>query len=352
MTLDIDRLQDLDVFDRHGDKIGAVGQIYVDDNTGEPTFVTVKTGLFGTKETFVPVRDAEQVNDGLRVPFDKAFVKDAPNIDSDGHLSESEQDNLYTYYGIGNEDLDPHQGRSNYPGEEGLRGSPGVGTAGYGDARQEAYDRGERSGDARYTQNFGRDEVSRDNLRDDQRVYADDDLGRDDLARDGLIDENRGRRDDIDAARHERSDSGGMGDAGAAGVAGAAGAAAAARQRADDRDVDVDRRDDVNRVDLTDRDDRDFDRDRDDRDGAGLTHDDRDRPDERDRDRDERGAGRGMRLRKYKVTEMKTVQVPVEREVVELEDDSRGDRGTREGVREGDVRDTLERDRDQELRRD
>lgn len=297
MTLDIDRLQDLDVFDRHGDKIGAVGQIYVDDNTGEPTFVTVKTGLFGTKETFVPVRDAEQVNDGLRVPFDKAFVKDAPNIDSDGHLSESEQDNLYTYYGIGNEDLDPHQGRSNYPGEEGLRGSPGVGTAGYGDARQEAYDRGERSGDARYTQNFGRDEVSRDNLRDDQRVYADDDLGRDDLARDGLIDENRGRRED----------------------------------------VDVDRRDDVNRVDLTDRD---------------VDRDDHDRRDDRDRDRDPRGAGGGMRLRKYKVTEMKTVQVPVEREVVELEDDSRGDRGTREGVREGDVRDTLERDRDQELRRD
>lgn len=297
MTLDIDRLQDLDVFDRHGDKIGAVGQIYVDDNTGEPTFVTVKTGLFGTKETFVPVRDAEHVNDGLRVPFDKAFVKDAPNIDSDGHLSESEQDNLYTYYGIGNEDLDPHQGRSNYPGEEGLRGSPGVGTAGYGDARQEAYDRGERSGDARYTQNFGRDEVSRDNLRDDQRVYADDDLGRDDLARDGLIDENRGRRED----------------------------------------VDVDRRDDVNRVDLTDRD---------------VDRDDHDRRDDRDRDRDPRGAGGGMRLRKYKVTEMKTVQVPVEREVVELEDDSRGDRGTREGVREGDVRDTLERDRDQELRRD
>lgn len=389
MHLDIDRLQNLDVFDRHGDKIGAIGQIYVDDNTGEPTFVTVKTGLFGTRETFVPVQNAEQMNDGLRVPFDKSYVKDAPNIDSDGHLSESEQHDLYHYYGIGDDDLGQHGGRSQYPDEEGRRGAPAVGTAGYGDERRAARDDADRRGDARHTQSFGRDDVTRDNLRDDQRVYADDDLSRDDLTRDGLIDDDRGRREqrDVDAAKYERTDSGSMGDAGAAGAAGAMGAAATALQRERSRDGDRDRvddRDDVDRVDLTDRDDRRDRRDdvrddvrddrrdrRDDRDDIGQAPDadfdrDRDRDRERDWDRDRdreprRGSG-GARLRKYTVTEMKTVQVPVQREVVELDGDDvgarvdddarRDDQGVRDDVREGDVRDTLDRDNDQRLRRD
>ena len=40
-----------------GDTLGSVGQIYADDQTGEPTWVTVKTGLFGTSESFVPFWD-------------------------------------------------------------------------------------------------------------------------------------------------------------------------------------------------------------------------------------------------------------------------------------------------------
>jgi uncharacterized protein (TIGR02271 family) len=63
--------------------------------------VTVKTGLFGTKETFVPIREADLTGDGLRVPVSKAQVKDAPKIDTDGHLSPQEEEELYRYYGVG-----------------------------------------------------------------------------------------------------------------------------------------------------------------------------------------------------------------------------------------------------------
>jgi uncharacterized protein (TIGR02271 family) len=84
-----------------GDKIGKVGQLFLDDQTGRPEFVTVNTGLFGNNETFIPVSDATFSGDRLTLPFDKAKVKDAPNVDAEGgHLDQSEEQRLYEYYGM------------------------------------------------------------------------------------------------------------------------------------------------------------------------------------------------------------------------------------------------------------
>jgi uncharacterized protein (TIGR02271 family) len=96
----IDRVIGQDVFDEAGEKIGSAAEIYLDDESGQPEWVTVKTGLFGTKESFVPIRDANLTNDGLRIPVTKAQVKDAPKIDTDGHLSPTEEAELYRYYGM------------------------------------------------------------------------------------------------------------------------------------------------------------------------------------------------------------------------------------------------------------
>ena len=84
-----------------GDKIGSIGTVYLDNASGEPAWVTVKTGLFGSNESFVPLDEAEQTNDGIRVPYDKERVKNAPNIETDRELSEQEEDQLYAYYGVG-----------------------------------------------------------------------------------------------------------------------------------------------------------------------------------------------------------------------------------------------------------
>jgi len=84
-----------------GDKIGSIGTVYLDNASGEPAWVTVKTGLFGSNESFVPLDQAEQTNDGIRVPYDKDRVKNAPNIETDRELSEQEEDRLYAYYGLG-----------------------------------------------------------------------------------------------------------------------------------------------------------------------------------------------------------------------------------------------------------
>ncbi|GAA3603652.1 hypothetical protein GCM10022199_04220 [Marihabitans asiaticum] len=100
MTLNIEQVQGGTVYDSDGDKVGSVGQIYLDDTTGEPNWVTVNTGLFGTKETFVPLDGARVEDDEIHVPHDKGTIKDAPQVDADGHIDEEQEAELYRYYGV------------------------------------------------------------------------------------------------------------------------------------------------------------------------------------------------------------------------------------------------------------
>jgi uncharacterized protein (TIGR02271 family) len=96
----ISRVIGQDIYDEAGEKIGTASEVYLDDETGQPEWVTVRTGLFGTKESFVPIRDADMIDQGLRVPVSKDQVKDAPKIDAEGHLSPQEEQELYRYYGM------------------------------------------------------------------------------------------------------------------------------------------------------------------------------------------------------------------------------------------------------------
>ena len=101
---DISRIFGADVYGTDGDKIGSAGQVYLDDQSGAPEWVSVRTGLFGTKESFVPLQGATLSGDRVEIPFGKAQVKDAPRIDADGDLSPAEEDELYTYYGLASTD--------------------------------------------------------------------------------------------------------------------------------------------------------------------------------------------------------------------------------------------------------
>jgi uncharacterized protein (TIGR02271 family) len=97
---DLSSLIGHNVFDAEGNKIGTAGRIYNSDTTGQPAWVTVKTGLFGTKESFVPLNGAEADDKGLRVTVHKDTIKDAPRIDQDGRLSEADTAELYRHYGL------------------------------------------------------------------------------------------------------------------------------------------------------------------------------------------------------------------------------------------------------------
>ena len=84
--------------DPQGNKIGSVGQVYLNDETGQPDWITVNTGLFGMKENFAPLAGSSFNGDDLVLPFDKDVVKDSPDINDSSHLDDDEQQSLYGYY--------------------------------------------------------------------------------------------------------------------------------------------------------------------------------------------------------------------------------------------------------------
>lgn len=94
-------LRDGDMYSIDGDKIGRIGEIYLDDKTNEPEWATVNTGLFGTSQSFVPLAGATVADNGLTVQYSKDKVKDAPRVDADQHLDIEQERELYRYYGVG-----------------------------------------------------------------------------------------------------------------------------------------------------------------------------------------------------------------------------------------------------------
>ncbi|MET8576825.1 PRC and DUF2382 domain-containing protein [Streptomyces sp. NPDC005012] len=146
------------VYDGTGAKIGEAKHVFLDDATGRPEWVSVKTGLFGGSETFVPIRDATLVEDHLEVPYTKDKVKDAPDVvvDSGGHLSREEEHRLYDYYGVDwNESWQQSTGQGEGKGQASTSGRTGMdaGTAGAaggvaGGIAGKASARGRKAGDA------------------------------------------------------------------------------------------------------------------------------------------------------------------------------------------------------------
>jgi sporulation protein YlmC with PRC-barrel domain len=86
-------------FDINGVKIGTVDEVYLDDATGRPEWAAVRTGLF-SRDAFVPLEPSEFVEEHLRVPFDKALIKDAPDFGVGRHLSPEQELQLYHHYGL------------------------------------------------------------------------------------------------------------------------------------------------------------------------------------------------------------------------------------------------------------
>jgi uncharacterized protein (TIGR02271 family) len=144
-TDDITTLIGSNAVDNDGDKLGKIGQVYLDDETGRPEWATVNTGLFGTHETFVPLSEASVSGGTLRVPYEKARVKDAPRVAAEqGHLSPDEEAELYRYYGIGlgttGTETAAYTETAGYAETSGTgtsgTGTSGTGTAGYTDTNR------------------------------------------------------------------------------------------------------------------------------------------------------------------------------------------------------------------------
>ncbi|MHA7280920.1 PRC and DUF2382 domain-containing protein [Arthrobacter sp. MDT2-2] len=83
-----------------GDKVGTVGVVYLDDADDRPSWVTVHTGLFGTRESFVPLEGASVQGHDLVVAYPRDLIRHAPSVDRDGHLSPEDEAALYRHYGL------------------------------------------------------------------------------------------------------------------------------------------------------------------------------------------------------------------------------------------------------------
>jgi uncharacterized protein (TIGR02271 family) len=84
--------------DADGQKIGKVGQVYLDEDTGRPEWVTISTGMFGARESFAPLSGSSVRGDQLVLAVSRELVKDAPNIANDGQLDGAEATALYQHY--------------------------------------------------------------------------------------------------------------------------------------------------------------------------------------------------------------------------------------------------------------
>ena len=88
------------IIDSDGKKVGTIEELYYDTETTRPEWAAIRTGMLGTKLSFVPISQVQPHGEELRVPFDKARIKDAPSIDPDEELSQPEEERLYSHYGM------------------------------------------------------------------------------------------------------------------------------------------------------------------------------------------------------------------------------------------------------------
>lgn len=83
-----------------GEKIGKIGDVYLDNAGSQPAWVTVRTGLLGTGQRFVPIDEATIADGALHVPFDKLTVLAAPSVEAEAVLTPDDEVELYDHYAV------------------------------------------------------------------------------------------------------------------------------------------------------------------------------------------------------------------------------------------------------------
>src|SRR5215210_551751 len=90
-----------EVYDRNGEKIGKVDDLFVDERDN-PEYIGVKTGFFGLRSTLIPwqmVR-ADEGQGRIEVQESKEKVKDAPNFNDDEEITPEYEREVHSYFGL------------------------------------------------------------------------------------------------------------------------------------------------------------------------------------------------------------------------------------------------------------
>ncbi len=94
------------VYGPEREKVGTLGNIFLDVRTGDADFVSVHLGLFGSEEALVSLDGAVFTGGHLQVRFPRDVIKHAPNIDPAGELGDDAKQMLDQYYAA----MDPGNG--------------------------------------------------------------------------------------------------------------------------------------------------------------------------------------------------------------------------------------------------
>ena len=98
--------------DRDREKIGKLQDVYVDVETDEPQFATVKEGFIGRHLTFVPLGGITVGPNDLQVTVTTDQVKAAPDIEQHGEeLSQADESALYHHFELNYTPPDTESGR-------------------------------------------------------------------------------------------------------------------------------------------------------------------------------------------------------------------------------------------------
>lgn len=126
---DYRKLEGSEVTNQDGEKLGKVAGLFVDDERQIPTWVAVRSGIFGNHHCLVPLAQARFVDERLLVPYSKDDLALAPHHDPDVALTVEQEQTLFAHYNVGYSDIDtpgPHTGVEIQ--DTGLVGSPDTGS--------------------------------------------------------------------------------------------------------------------------------------------------------------------------------------------------------------------------------
>lgn len=177
MSLNVRDLLSATAYDNNGDKLGDVNEVFVDDASGQPTFVDVNHGLLGMGNSLVPLRGHSVDGDSLTLGFAKDRIKNAPDFDSDKPLTPQQQTEIYEHYGISDAaDVQgytggerPETADTKAAGAGAGAGAAGAGVAGAGVTGAAATDSG--TSDSTTDEERPRPDFS-DNVRSDEAATA------------------------------------------------------------------------------------------------------------------------------------------------------------------------------------
>jgi uncharacterized protein (TIGR02271 family) len=97
-----DQYAGYEVYDRNGDKIGKVDDLFVDEND-QPEYIGVKMGFLGLEGTSLIPMEVARVDENdrrIEVSVDKAQVKEGPSFNDDEDITPDYEERVYSHYGL------------------------------------------------------------------------------------------------------------------------------------------------------------------------------------------------------------------------------------------------------------